>query len=150
MRPQLFRMASELQPNEEGMTDIIQTNDALIRVLDHYERVVGPKDEGQGSKDTPATNASGQQSQNGGSSQSNQNGSSSGGGVKDGGSGGASDLLLDLADLNFGTTQPTGSGSGNSDFGIPGQSCCVCVCVSCSTCTVACIVDIFTGHILHT
>ena len=116
MRPQLFRMASELQPNEDGMSDIIQANDALIRVLDHYERVVGPKEKGQSSTSTPTTattttiNASGDHG--------SQNGSS---GAKEGGSGGASDLLLDLADLNFGNPPTASTTNSTNDFGIPGQ-----------------------------
>ena len=113
MRPQLFRMASELQPNEEGMSDIIQANDALIRVLDHYERVVGPVNKDQSSTDTPITNTIGQ---------SNQNGSSDVSNAKDGGLGGANDLLLDLADLNFGSVPPTAGSNSTNDFGIPGQS----------------------------
>lgn len=40
MRPQLFKMAGELRQDEEGMTDILQINDSLIRVLDKYKRVM--------------------------------------------------------------------------------------------------------------
>ena len=122
MRPQLFRMASELQPNEEGMSDIIQANDALIRVLDHYERVVGPKDKGQSSTNTPTTittTTTTTTSTNASSGDySSQNGSS---GAKEGGSGGASDLLLDLADLNFGNPPTASTTNSNNNFGIPGQ-----------------------------
>ena len=40
MRPQLFKMAGDLKEDEEGMTDILQINDSLIRVLDNYKQVM--------------------------------------------------------------------------------------------------------------
>ena len=46
MRPNLFRMASELKQNEEGMSEILRLNDSLIRVMDHYKRVMGDDDAG--------------------------------------------------------------------------------------------------------
>ena len=41
MQPNLFRMASELKPKEEGIGEILQANDSLIRVIDRYKRVMG-------------------------------------------------------------------------------------------------------------
>ena len=102
MRPQLFRMASELQPNEEGMTDILKANDSLIRVLDAYEKKIGKKEGGGG--------GGGETEKNGGMGMTATSGegllgpsgatpAATGGG---GGGGPDSSILLDLADLNFG------------------------------------------------
>ena len=41
MQPSLFRMASELKPKEEGMAEILQANDSLIRVMDRYKKIMG-------------------------------------------------------------------------------------------------------------
>ena len=41
MQPNLFRMASELKPKEEGMGEILQANDSLIRVIDRYKKIMG-------------------------------------------------------------------------------------------------------------
>ena len=41
MRPNLFRMASELKQDEEGMAEILQTNETVIRVLDRYKSIFG-------------------------------------------------------------------------------------------------------------
>jgi ADP-ribosylation factor-binding protein GGA len=78
MRPQLFRMASELQQNEDGMTQILAANDNLIRVLDYYQKVMGKKEEEDKKEEESAPPPS---TTNGG--------------------GGTHDLLLELADLNF-------------------------------------------------
>ena len=89
MRPQLFRMASELQPNEDGMTEILKANDSLIRVLDSYEKKMGKKEGGESETKGAATGG-------GGSTSSDPVLPSTGGG------GGDNSILLDLADLNFG------------------------------------------------
>ena len=97
MRPQLFRMASELQPNEEGMTEILKANDSLIRVLDSYEKKLGKKKgeggEGEGETKGGAT---------GGGELSGTLGDPVPSSTTGGGGGGDSSILLDLADLNFG------------------------------------------------
>ena len=95
MRPQLFRMASELQQNEEGMTEILQANDALIRVLDLYKRTVGTTSSPKPSQDEEKSST--QPSNEPVNDTSTQSG--------------INDLLLDLADLNFGNppTPPTSS-----------------------------------------
>ena len=41
MQPSLFLMASELKPKEEGMAEILQANDSLIRVMDRYKKIMG-------------------------------------------------------------------------------------------------------------
>ena len=63
MRPQLFKMAGDLKENEEGMADILQINDSLIRVLDNYKQVMvngnAPSAEGgaSASSTTPVENS---------------------------------------------------------------------------------------------
>ena len=88
MRPQLFKMASELQPNEEGMSEILQANDSVIRVMAYYQRVMGTtspthKDE----KPKEQTSTVSDKSQATGEDTEESIG----------------DLLLDLSDLNFDT-----------------------------------------------
>lgn len=105
MRPQLFKMASELQPNEEGMTEILQSNDALIRVLEYYKRIFKP-DEVSGTEQTgttvptlpPSTTTT--TSATGGATAVTENPPRSPTGAE---------LLLDLTDLNFNApTLPSG------------------------------------------
>ena len=100
MRPQLFRMASELQPNEEGMTDILKANDSLIRVLDAYEKKIGKKEGGGGGGETEKNGGMGMTATSGGGllGPSGATPAATGGG----GGGPDSSILLDLADLNFG------------------------------------------------
>ncbi len=100
MRPQLFKMASDLQPNEEGMTEILQTNDSLIRVLEHYKRTVKPGGAEQStSGTTPTTEAT---PTIGATPPAN----------KKPGSPTGAELLLDLTDLNFGApTLPMTNGT---------------------------------------
>ena len=97
MRPQLFKMASELQPSEEGMTEILQTNDSLIRVLEYYKRVFGIEG-AEPPTDTPTT-----ENQTMPTTTSDE--------IKPASPTGAQ-MLLDLTDLNFGTpTLPISNGT---------------------------------------
>ena len=123
-------MASELKQNEEGMSEILRTNDSVLRVMDLYKSKIG---------DPGATNEEG--SKGGGATASN----TKGGGAttsstnttvttsstsvpgdqsaskapppeENGATGGVdSDILIDLADLNFDTpaitTNPGATGS---------------------------------------
>ena len=94
-------MASELQPNEEGMTEILQTNDSLIRVLEYYKRIIKPNEEGAGHDqptDTPQLPSASAFGAIGGSSAEKKPDSPTG-----------ADLLLDLSDLNFGTPISNGT-----------------------------------------
>ena len=98
MRPQLFRMASELQQNEEGMTEILQANDALIRVLDLYKRTVGTTSSPKPSQDEEKSSTQPSNDPvNDTTTQSETN-----------------DLLLDLADLNFGNPLTPATSSQNT------------------------------------
>ena len=116
----MFRLASTLKPEDDGMEEILQTNDDLLRVMDTYKRVVG---------------VGGGESVGGGGGGGNlvENGTQSGagvgktqaekpeeagavgggtglamGGAGGGGGGGDASTLIDLADLDFGTIPTTG------------------------------------------
>lgn len=100
MRPNMLRMASSLKQEEEGMEEILQTNDDLLRVLDTYRRVVGMSEVG---------GTSGPQA-SGGTDRPEEAGAVGGGdgGVGQGGGGGGGsgvegNTLIDLADLDFGS-----------------------------------------------
>ena len=92
MRPQLFKMASELQSNEEGMSEILQANDSVIRVMAYYQRVMGttsPTHKDEKPKEQNLT--------------VNDNSQATGEDTEES----IGDLLLDLSDLNFDTPVTT-------------------------------------------
>ena len=41
MKPRILRMASQITSTEEGMAEVLKTNDDLLRVLDRYKAVFG-------------------------------------------------------------------------------------------------------------
>ena len=41
MKPRILRMASQITSTEEGMAEVLKTNDELLRVLDRYKAVFG-------------------------------------------------------------------------------------------------------------
>lgn len=96
MRPNVLRMASSLKQEDDGMEDILQTNDDLLRVLDTYKRVVG----GGGRTNGPQTGRGGVKTD-----VPEEAGAVGGGdgGLGLGGGGDAGDTLIDLADLDFGS-----------------------------------------------
>ena len=117
----MFRMASNLKPEDEGMEDILQTNDDLLRVMDTYKRVVGTEGIGGGGDVVSPT-------QNGGDSgvggvQSDalpEEAGAVGGGNSLAMGGGDASTLIDLADLDFGaipvnTTGVDGATPSNPD-----------------------------------
>jgi hypothetical protein len=124
LRPKIFRMASELKENEGGMSDILQTNDSVLRVMDLYTAKIAslpplPSSEGaEGASSNSTENAAskvdsatsgGDQVQSSSSevtTAAQQNGTL---GATGGGS--DSDVLIDLADLNF---DPVGTSDGAS------------------------------------
>ena len=137
LRPNLFRMASELKQNEEGMTDILQTNDSVLRVMDLYDAKFNknkPKatltttSNGMGDEKTSGNTAEGSSASTGPSegatavtATTTVASGSEGQGVPtaEGGASGRSEpanALIDLADLNFDPTPVAGAG-GNS---VPG------------------------------
>ena len=105
----MFRMASNLKPEEEGMDDILQTNDDLLRVMDTYKRLVGEGGEGG----TAATQNGTREAQKGGEGKEAPEEAGAAGGIGLGlggeGGGGAGDAstLIDLADLDFGSLPVT-------------------------------------------
>ena len=131
MRPQLFKMASELQQNEEGMAEILQTNESLLRVMDHYKRVIKGEKGGETSNSTQGEGSSNEASSKDQLPAPEKKPESPSG----------ADLLLDLSDLNFGTptlpvsngTTPNPSGGSGSvgmatdllnDLNLLGRFCC--------------------------
>lgn len=119
MRPKLFRMASELKQNEEGMSEILRTNDSVLRVSDLYKSKMESFARSSGSEgavggasaiDTAKKIVpSGSASSTGGQGSSEEEGATS---AQNGAAGGKSDVLIDLADLNFDTVPMTGSAEG--------------------------------------
>ena len=114
----MFRMASNLKPEEEGMDDILQTNDDLLRVMDTYKRVVGVWGEGG-----TAENGSGEtrKSEGGGQEVPEEAGAAGGGMGLGGGGGEGGDVstLIDLADLDFGSA-PSSTSNADSLLGALG------------------------------
>ena len=123
MRPNMFRMASNLKPEDEGMDDILQTNDDLLRVMDTYKRVMvggegGGSSEGAAGRNpvqNGAMTGTGVQS-DGGVAQVPEEAGAVGGGTalggganSGGGGGGDASTLIDLADLDFGAIPTTGA-----------------------------------------
>ena len=123
MRPNMFRMASNLKPEDEGMEEILRTNDDLLRVTDSYKRVMGTG--GQGG--TPTQNG-GMADDGGGAGRRSRvpeeagavgggmmlaQGEGGGGGGTEGEGGGEVDAstLIDLADLDFGAIPTAGVGA---------------------------------------
>lgn len=99
-------MASEIKQNEEGMSDILQTNDDLIRVIDAYKKTMGietPPTTGALGLEAAATTAT-----------AGPAGVTTGEASDPSGSG---DVLIDLAGLNLGPP-PSTSGQGDADGGL--------------------------------
>ena len=101
----MLRMASNLRPEEEGMDDILQTNDNLLRVLDSYKRVVGVVKEGGASV---TQNGAGEGVK---SEEVPEEASAVGGGMGLGALGGDASTLIDLADLDFDPLPGTAGGA---------------------------------------
>ena len=125
MRPKIFRMASELKENEEGMSEILRTNDSVLRVMDLYKtKMAGfPKTESSDAGATGDSSASSAKTTESGGPQvqgsSEATPTSSSG--QNGAAGGLSDVLIDLADLNFGgSSAAAGGGVGGGLDGLGG------------------------------
>ena len=134
MRPNVFRMASNLKQEEEGMDEILQTNDDLLRVMDTFKRVVGMSGvakEGatggeEGASDGAVAGGAATGEQMGTLSERPEESGAVGGGgseVMGGGGGGGGegeDILIDLADLDFGyLPTPVGVGDQQASGGVP-------------------------------
>ena len=119
MRPTLFRMASELKPEEEGMTEILQTNETVIRVMDRYKSIFGepPSTEASSSTTSAATSTTATAA---GTTMTSSGGATASGGAEAATGGGASskqdDVLIDLLDLDLGAP-PAGGGNLSSGSG---------------------------------
>ena len=55
MKPRLFRMAGQITATDEGMSDVLKTNDDLLRVTDLYANVVGTAPKASTNSTTSAT-----------------------------------------------------------------------------------------------
>ena len=123
MRPKLFRMASELKENEEGMSDILRTNDSVLRVMDLYKNKTSGfpplpssndgANSNEASKDTGSSSEDNKKAARQSSSSTEPATATS---AQNGATGGVSDVLIDLADLNFGTTPVSGAEGGAVDL----------------------------------
>ncbi len=123
-----MRMASDLKNNEEGMADILAANEGLLRVTDTYKRIFESSNDSTTNGTTnetppPTTSASTTQETN--STTEGVVNTASGGGTDD------SDVLIDLAGLDFGppptpmsggvvTQDSANLGSLIDDFGLLG------------------------------
>ncbi len=105
MRPKIFRMASELKENEDGMSEILRTNDSVLRVLDFYKtKMESLPPLPSSNSGTGASSGSGGDSSAAKASSGEVHGSSEAAtSGQNGATGGTSDVLIDLADLNFGS-----------------------------------------------
>lgn len=100
-------MASEIKQNEEGMTEILQTNDDLIRVTDAYKKALGIETSpsqaggvGGGARAAPGEAAP-----------------AMGGMAIAAGTDPSADILIDLAGLNLGPS-PNTSGQNETEGNI--------------------------------
>ena len=114
MRPTLFRMASELKQDEEGMAEILQTNETVIRVMDRYKSMFG---------EPPSTTAS--SSSTSSTTMATTTAASTMGDTamtvaSEGATGGGEtstkqdDVLIDLLGLDLGPAPSGGGGSGGN------------------------------------
>ena len=110
-------MASELKQDEEGMAEILQTNETVIRVLDRYKAIFGEPPSSTASTTTATSTISSTSMAT--SSTTTSSGATGGGGNIGEGAAGATaaskqdDVLIDLLDLDLGPPPSGGSGGGN-------------------------------------
>ena len=123
MKPRILRMASQITSTEEGMAEVLKTNDDLLRVLDRYKAVFGVLPSPQQSapsdpepQQVQVTSASTTTSTAGGAAVST---AASGGG---GGGEGMDSLLIDLDLPNPGAEQSVPSSQSLlDDLGLLGE-----------------------------
>ncbi len=129
-------MASELKQNEEGMTDILQTNDSVLRVMDLYTAKIGkPATTSEatptvsnGLNGTTASSSTSEGQEGAAASATATPATSTVASSSEGQATATSDrvvsgrneeasALIDLADLNFDPTPISGAVGGNSASG---------------------------------
>lgn len=97
MKPNLFRMANQITNTEEGMAEVLKTNDALLRVLDKYVSVLG-----EVPPDTTSSNVSSTTTTTTSNTTPTAVGTTSTPGTDESkGGGGMDDLLIQLDDLDL-------------------------------------------------
>ena len=116
-------MASELKQDEEGMAEILQTNETVIRVMDRYKAIFGEPPSSTSSSTTTSTTAttSSTSTATGGSATPamSSSGATGGGGNIGEGATAASkqdDILIDLLDLDLGPPPSGGAGAGGGNL----------------------------------
>ena len=117
-------MASELKSDEEGMAEILQTNETVIRVMDRYKGVFGepPPSTASTSSSSSATSTTATAATGGGATTTTTSSSGATASGSDTATGGGAsskqdDVLIDLLDLDLGPSPSGGnlsSGSGGS------------------------------------
>lgn len=118
MRPNLFRMASELKQDEEGMAEILQTNETVTRVMDRYKGIFGEPPATSMSTPSSSTNtATTTTASMTGATNTVPSGATAGsegatGGATSGAADKQDDVLIDLLDLDLGPP-PSSAGGGN-------------------------------------
>ena len=120
MRPTLFRMASELKQDEEGMAEILQTNETVIRVMDRYKSIFGepPPSTTAASSSTTTTNGTPSSATTstatGGSGSTVASSSGAAGNIGEGATAASKqdDVLIDLLDLDLGPPSSSVGGVG--------------------------------------
>ena len=133
MRPNLFRMASELKQDEEGMAEILQTNETVIRVMDRYKSIFGePPPSTTASSSSTTTNGTPSSSTTstatGGSGTIVTSSSGAAGNIGEGATAAAGgtgatasskqdDVLIDLLDLDLGPPSSSVGGGGAAGGG---------------------------------
>ena len=118
MRPTLFRMASELKQDEEGMAEILQTNETVIRVMDRYKSIFGePTPKTNGTSATTMAGSTTTAAGGGDGTSTSASGAAALGCVAEGGaSSKQDDVLIDLLGLDLGPS-PTVASGGNLSSG---------------------------------
>ena len=103
MKPNLFRMANQITNTEEGMSEVLKTNDSLLRVLDKYVSIFGevPPATSNDTSSTTVANSTGSTVPVAVEDTGTTPGSTPLTGTVDGGKGGVDDLLIQLDDLDF-------------------------------------------------
>ena len=112
-------MASELKQDEEGMAEILQTNETVIRVMDRYKSIFGEPTT-NGTSTTSSTTTATTTTTASGTPSSGAVASGAEGGVAAGGGASASkqdDVLIDLLDLDLGPPATIVGGGANLSSG---------------------------------
>ena len=116
-------MASELKQDEEGMAEILQTNETVIRVMDRYKSIFGESPPSTTASSSTATNGTPSSSTTStatggsGTTVTSSSGATAAGGAGATASSKQDDVLIDLLDLDLGPPPSGGGGGGGGATG---------------------------------